>query len=109
MKTKAFKQKVHFSAAPWEVYESIMDAKKHSRFTGENLELVKDKKIVQKWRASDWCEGVYSRVSFLFSPAKGGTDMVLIQSEIPADKYSEIKSGWTDYYCKPLKAMLAES
>ena len=63
-----------------------MDEKKHAQFTGakvkisrktggkfdiwegaitgENLELVPDKKIVQSWRYSDWPEGQFSTVTF---------------------------------------------
>ncbi len=86
MKTKTIRQKVTFKASAHDVYEALMDAKKHARFTGgpakigrkvggtfsvyddyvteKNLELVLDKKIVQTWRASDWEEGHFSTVVF---------------------------------------------
>ncbi len=76
MKTKTPHQTIAFKASPHEVYEALMDSKKHTDFTdskavmsrdiggkftvfdgwasGENVELVKDKKIVQTWRSADW-------------------------------------------------------
>ena len=69
MKTKSIKQSVTIKASPKEIYDALMDSKKHSKFTGgkanisnkvggkftaydeycfgTNLELVPNKKIVQ--------------------------------------------------------------
>ncbi len=80
------RQSVTFKATPHEIYEALMDSRKHARFThdkatisrkvggafsayggyitGTNLELVPDKKIVQAWHGSDWPEGYMSRVTF---------------------------------------------
>ena len=66
-------QTVTFKASPHDVYEALMDSKKHAAFTGgkasisrlvggaimayddyiagKNVELVPDRKIVQDWRA----------------------------------------------------------
>ncbi len=73
------KQKAVIPAEPEEVYEAFMDAKRHSEFTGseatcdarvggsftawdgyisgKNIELEKEKKIVQQWIMTDWPEG----------------------------------------------------
>ena len=89
---KSIHQSVTFSASPHEVYELLMDSKKHAAFSGEaasisrkvggkikaygdyiegkNLELEADKKIVQLWRASDWPKGQYSTVTFTFHTNK---------------------------------------
>ncbi len=86
MKTSTIRQSVTFKASLHEVYEALMDSKKHSKFTGSNakisrkiggrfsvwdgdlegtnLELAPDRKIVQSWRASDWPEGHYSKAAF---------------------------------------------
>lgn len=86
MKTKTLHQSVLLNATPHEVYEALMDSKKHTEFThspavirrevggefstrdgwasGTTLELIPDTKIVQKWRAVDWPEGHYSMVTF---------------------------------------------
>ncbi len=86
MKTKTVRQSVTFKATAHDVYETLMDSRKHARFTqakarisrkvggkicaydgyidGTNLELIPDAKIVQSWRGSDWPEGHYSRATF---------------------------------------------
>ena len=105
-----------------------MDSKKHAAFTGDkavismkvggtftvfgeyaegkNLVLVKDKKIVQSWRAADWPEEDYSKVTFLLKKVKEGTKLVFKQTGIPSEFYSDIAQGWIDYYWKPMKKML---
>ena len=115
-------------ASAHEIYESLMDSKKHSAFSGDvakisrevggkfttfggyssgkNLELVKDKKIVQLWRASDWPEGHFSTVTFLLKSAKGGTKVMFSQKGIPVSEVANITTGWKTYYWEPLKKML---
>jgi activator of HSP90 ATPase len=128
METKDVKQTVTFKAAPHEVYEALMDSKKHSKFTGDkasisrkvggkfsafdgysegtNLELEPDKKIVQTWRASDWPEGHFSKATFSFKEIPGGTRLTFTQTGIPAKQYDDIAQGWRDYYWAPMKEML---
>src|SRR3972149_12205989 len=101
---KTIKQKVAFKVKSREVYEALMNSKKHSAFTGgkakisgrvggsfsvydgyatgKNLKLVKDKTIVQTWRASDWEEGHYSTVTFNFVPTKNGCLLTFIQEDV---------------------------
>jgi activator of HSP90 ATPase len=128
METKTIKQTVTFKAGPHDVYEALMDSKKHAKFTGDkasisrkvggkfsafdgysegtNLELVPDSKIVQTWRASDWPEGLYSKVTFVFKEIAGGTRLAFTQTGIPAELHEEIEQGWRDYYWAPMKEML---
>jgi activator of HSP90 ATPase len=128
METKTLKQTVTFKASPHDVYEALMDAKKHAAFTGGkaaisrkvggkfnvfdgyaegvNLELEQDKKIVQSWRAEDWPEGHYSKATYIFTAAAGGTKLAFTQTDIPADQYDDIAQGWKDYYWGPMKKML---
>jgi activator of HSP90 ATPase len=128
METKTLKQTVTFKTNPHEVYEALMDSKKHSKFTGDkatvsrkvggkfsafdgysegtNLELAPDSKIVQTWRASDWPEGHYSKVTFSFKAIPAGTRLTFTQTGIPAKQYEEISQGWRDYYWAPMKEML---
>jgi activator of HSP90 ATPase len=126
---KNLKQTATFKATPHEVYETLMDEKKHAEFTGgaakisrkvggkfsisdgeiegKNLELVPDQKIVQTWRYSDWPAGHYSTVTFALVPTAQGTRLTFTQTDIPDDKYEDIKQGWIDYYWTPLKALFA--
>ena len=115
MKTRTIRQQVTFKASPHELYELLMDEKKHGQFTqsrttisrnvggkissgdgyidGINLELVPDKKIVQSWRGSDWMEGHYSKATWEFTPIASGTRMTFTQSGVPDDQYEAIAQG----------------
>ncbi|MEK6852438.1 MAG: SRPBCC family protein, partial [Nanoarchaeota archaeon] len=120
IKTKNIRQSVNFKAEPHYVYEALMDSKKHSQFTkaparisrkvggkftaygdwieGKNLKLVKDKKIVQKWRGKDWPKGHYSETTFELKPHKNGTLLVFTQKGVPTEHYKGINSGWKEHY-----------
>jgi len=128
MKTKTLRQSATFGATPHEVYEMLMDSRKHSKFTGGkasisrriggkftvygdyiqgiNLELVPNKKIVQSWRGSDWPRGHYSRITFSLKKVKNGTRLNFRQSGLPEKFYKDISQGWRDFYWKPMKEML---
>jgi activator of HSP90 ATPase len=128
METKTIRQSVTIKASPHDVYEALMDSKKHAGFTGGkatisrkvggkftaydgyaagvNLELIPDKKIVQTWRAEDWPEGHYSKAAFTFTRVSGGTKLTLTQTDVPEDQYDSIAQGWRDYYWGPMKQML---
>lgn len=125
---KNIKQTATFKASAHDVYEALMDSKKHSEFTGgkavisrkvggkftaydgyaegKNVELVPDNKIVQTWRAGDWSEGQISQVTVMLDEAEGKTKLTFTQTGIPEDQAEEIAKGWRDYYWKPLKKML---
>lgn len=128
---KTIRQTVTFKVSRHEVYELLMDAKKHSALTGSdvklsrkvgdkfsvyggeiegvNLELAPDEKIVQSWRYSDWPKGHYSRATFSLKDVEGGTRLTFTQEEVPDEHYEDIKQGWRDYYWNPMKEMLKKS
>jgi activator of HSP90 ATPase len=128
MKTRTIKQSATIKANPHEVYEALVDSRKHTKFTGAkarisrkvggtfsaygryiqgiNLNLVPDKRIVQAWRGSDWPKGHYSIVTFLLKRIKGGTRLVFSQIGVPDREYKGINQGWRDHYWKPMKEML---
>lgn len=128
MKTRTIRQSITFKATSHDLYEALMDSRKHAKFTGEktgisrkvggkftaysgyiegvNLDLKPDKKIVQTWRGSDWPAGHYSRVTFSFAKVKNGTRLTFRQSGVPEQFYKDINQGWRDYYWKKMKAML---
>jgi activator of HSP90 ATPase len=125
MKTKTLHQSVKLQANLHDVYEALMDSKKHAEFTGakatispkkggkfstfddwatgENLELVPDKKIVQSWRGADWPKGHYSVATFELKPAGKGTQLDFTQTDIPEEVYDDIAQGWVDWYWDKLK------
>ena len=128
METKTIKQSVTIKASPHDVYEALMDSKKHAKFTGgkatisrevggkftafdgyargTNVELVPDKKIVQSWRAEDWPKGHYSKAIFTFTKVEGGTKLAFTQTDVPEDQHEPISQGWKEYYWAPMKEML---
>jgi len=74
---------------------------------GKNLQLVKNKLIVQSWRASDWSkEDIDS--TFILSFEQKGKDAVLtmVHANVPDNQAANFKSGWDDFYWKPWKAYL---
>lgn len=128
MKTTTIRHSVTFKATAHEVYEALMDSRKHSKFTGEkasisrklggkftaydgyaegvNLELLPDERIVQSWRADDWPEGHYSKVTFSIKETATGTRLTFKEAGVPEDQYAEISQGWRDFYWAPMKKLL---
>ena len=126
--SKIIQQTVTFKASPHDVYEALMDSKQHAAFTGsrarlsravggrimayddyiagKNIELVPDQKIVQDWRASDWPEDYFSRVTFEFTAVPEGTRLDFTHADVPEGTEAEFTQGWTDNYWEPLKAFL---
>lgn len=129
MKTKTINQEVKINASPHEVYEVLMNQEKHAglidsdadidskvggRFKiyngyieGKNIELVKDRKIVQDWRGEEdcWPEDHYSRITILLEEISEGTRLVFTQEEMPEECYDNFYDGWFDNYWKPLQDM----
>jgi len=127
MGMKTIRQSVTFKASPHEVYEALMDSKKHSEFTGSevqmnrnvgsefsvyggdihgiNLDLVPNQKIVQSWRYSDWPESHYSKATFSLKEVPSGTRLTFSQTGVPEEFYDDISQGWHDYYWEPMKEM----
>ncbi len=128
MKTKNLSQTTVFNASAHDVYDALMDSKKHSKFTGSkavmsqkkggkftaydgyiegtNIELKPGKKIIQSWRGSDWIKGHFSTVTYALTEKDSKTTLKFTQKNIPANQYDSIKQGWIDYYWKPMKKML---
>jgi activator of HSP90 ATPase len=126
--SKPIHQTVIFKVSPHEVYEALMDSKKHAAFsggkarisrkvggaimayddyiTGKNVELIPDQKIVQTWRAVDWPEGYYSRVVFLFTAVPEGTRLDFTHTDVPEGTEEEFTQGWIDNYWEPMKVFL---
>jgi activator of HSP90 ATPase len=130
MKTKSFKQKITIKATPQEIYDALMDSKKHSAFTGDaakigkkegdaysayggyivgkNVKLVPGKKIVQTWRSVDgkWPEDHYSEITFDLKKSGKGTELTFTHKNVPENQVAEFKRGWHDHYWKPMREFL---
>lgn len=108
------------------LYNTYIDAKEHSNtigisvtirekegskfksddgyITGKTFQLVKDKLIVQSWRASDWDKSDIDS-TFILSFEQKGKDGILhmVHANLPDKHFAGIKDGWNTYYWKPWK------
>lgn len=129
MNTKTINQEVIISASPHEVYEVLMNSEKHAGLVnsnadirpeagrsfkiydgyieGKNIELIRDKKIVQDWRGDEecWPKDHYSRITIILEEAEEGTRLMFTQEKMPEECYDNFYDGWIDNYWKPLQAM----
>lgn len=125
MKTKTIRQTVTFKATPMEVYNMLMDSKKHQSLSGEkaniskkvggrftawgshisgvNLVLKPGEKIVQAWRATGWWPDHYSIAIFDLRKVKGGAKLQFTQIGVPPNRYSGHYRGWIETYWTPMK------
>jgi len=124
--TKTITQRQLIKAKPKQVYEALLDAGKHTEFTGskatcdprvggkftawdgyifgKNLKLEPGRRIVQEWKTSEWPNGYPpSIVEFTFKTTKNGTELTMVHSKVPAEQADSYRQGWIDFYWKPLK------
>ncbi len=126
---KIIKQKVFFRASPKEVFETLMDSKKHGRFTGKkalisrvvggkisayggyiegyNLTLVKNKTIVQAWRGADWPKGHWSIASFELAKYGASTKLNFTHVNVPDKHIKDITEGWKSAYWEKMQKMFS--
>ena len=127
--TKEIRHQVTIHATPVQVFEALMDEKKHAAFTGASarinrraggtfrcygtyitgivLEVKPAKRIVQAWRSRDWPKGTYSIVSFALAKLAGGrTRLRFTQVGVPSGDYARKNNGWRTHYWQPLKRYL---
>ncbi|HWN96072.1 MAG TPA: SRPBCC family protein [Methylomirabilota bacterium] len=130
MTTTTIYQIITIPAPPSDVYETLMDSKRHSQFTGcaarisrevggnftameslrgKNVELVPDQKIVQTWQCDDesWPRNHFSTLTIRLEPIEGGTLLELTQTDVPAPCFKGISEAWHKFYWHPLKKCFA--
>ncbi|MBA2250404.1 MAG: SRPBCC domain-containing protein [Chitinophagaceae bacterium] len=129
--SKTIVQKIVFkNTSTKDLYSLYMNSKKHSiatgapakispneggnyyahdgYITGKNLQLLKDKLIVQSWRASEWKENDVDSTLIIHLETKGN-DVILhaIHANLPDKSAAGIDKGWHDHYWEPWKKYLA--
>lgn len=129
MKTKTIRQTIAFRATPRQVYDIIMDSKKHQSLSGEkanvskkvggtftawgshisgiNLVLKPGEKIVQAWRATGWWPDHYSIAIFDIKKVGRGSKLQFTQIGVPPNRYSGHYRGWIETYWTPMKEIFA--
>ncbi|HVN91325.1 MAG TPA: SRPBCC family protein [Candidatus Binataceae bacterium] len=128
--TRTIKQSVVIRATPVEVYDALVNAKKHAAFTGAKAtssnkeggkftawdgyitgkyqKLAPGRKIVAQWSTREWpSEYPPSLIEFTFERADKGMRLTMVQSEVPAAQAPNYRQGWKDYYWTPLKKYFA--
>jgi activator of HSP90 ATPase len=134
MRTKTLRQTVTFKASPIQVYDMLMDSKKHQSLSGEparisqrvggafeawgshisgiNLVLKRGRRIVQAWRATGWWPDHYSIAIFDIKRVRRGSKLQFTQIGIPPHRYSGHYRGWIEAwieaYWTPMKEMFAQ-
>jgi activator of HSP90 ATPase len=125
MKTKTIRQTITFKATPRQVYDTLMESKKHESLAGEkakvskrvggaftawgshisgiNLVLKPGEKIVQAWRATGWWLDYYSIAIFDIKRAGAGSKLQFTQIGVPLNRYSGHYRGWIETYWTPMK------
>jgi activator of HSP90 ATPase len=97
--------------------EVIMSTKAKGRFSvfngychGYNIELIKNKKIVQAWHFAEegWPDDHFSICTFLLEPLDNKTKLTFTQTGIPEKNVEELKEGWNQYYWEPMKAFFKD-
>ena len=80
----------------------------NGHITGRNLQLVKNKLIIQSWYGSDWRKTDADSTFIMLFEQKGNDAIInMTHANIPDAHVDGIKKGWTDCYWTPWKAYLA--
>jgi activator of HSP90 ATPase len=108
------------------VYRAFLNSKTHAAFTGskatgsgrvgarftawdgyitgKTIRLRSGKKIVQQWRTTEFpSEYPDSILELSFKAKKGGTEIVMMHSKVPASQTARYREGWVSAYWDPLK------
>ena len=126
-RTRTIRQREFFPGVkPVELYDALINAKKHSAFTGAkatgaarvggkftawdgyitgtNRELERGRRIVQEWKTTEWpAASPPSRLVWTFAAKRGGTEVTMVHSKVPASQSESYRQGWIDYYWTPLQ------
>lgn len=108
------------------IYAAWLDSRAHSRMTGgraevdgrvggefsawndyihgSTLALEPGRRIVQTWRTTDFPLGhADSRVEVHLLEVEGGTETMIIHTEIPEGQGAKYGQGWQDHYLVPMR------
>ncbi len=112
------------------LYEAWLDSDEHTAFTGAQATvdpavgggftawdgyiegatevLQAHRRIVQRWRTSDFPPGAPdSRLEVLLAPTQGGVTMTLVHTQIPDGQGQQYEQGWEEFYFEPMQRYFA--
>ena len=119
-----FEISVDLPVQPSIVYNAWLDSNSHTEMTGakaecsnsvgevfsawdgyisgENVEMVKDNRIIQKWRTTDFLdEDEDSLIIVSFEKRGEGCCLIIEHNDIPLGQ-PDYKDGWREFYFKPM-------
>jgi activator of HSP90 ATPase len=128
--SKTIVQDVLFkNTTPKQLYDLYMDGEKHSiatgapanitategssysahngYITGKNLQLIKDRLIVQTWRAQSWSSDDIDSTFIIYLEPQG-EDVLLhaVHANVPDNAMESLNAGWHKMYWEPWKLYL---
>ena len=119
-----------FDTTPDILYKFFIDSKLHTEITGskatisnkiggkftawdgyikgEIVFLEKNKKIIQKWRTTEFNKNDKDSILeiTIVEVDKNRSKLTLKHTELPEGTEDEYKNGWKDYYIKPIKEFI---
>lgn len=123
--TTSLNDKEEFQTSAHELYETLTNAQRASiwtrghvkltqqvgstyeffngNVTGEILELVPDKKIVQTWRLRSWPTGHFSKVTMELEQGNDSVTLKISQTGIPVGEEEVVEKNWSGYYWRAIK------
>jgi uncharacterized protein YndB with AHSA1/START domain len=121
-------QTYEMNASPEEVFKALVDSEiiqdwsgDEAKMSGEvggkwslwggqmfgtNLEVVKNKKLVQEWCYDQWDQP--SRVTFTLKAKGKKTVVELLHEDVPQKSLNSISDGWGAYYLGAIQEMFDE-
>lgn len=94
----------------WSGDESQMSSKVGGTFSlwggqmyGVNLEVVKNKRLVQEWSYDQWADA--SKVTFTIKAKGKKTIVELVHEDVPEKSVNSISDGWDTYYLGAMQEM----
>ena len=125
-RVRTITQRVLLPARPQQVYDALTSAARHAALTGAaatgarrvgarftaydgyimgvHRVLKPAALIVQDWWTTEWPEGASpSKLQITLRNAKGGTELKMVHSAVPAEQADSYRQGWIDYYWTPLQ------
>jgi activator of HSP90 ATPase len=130
--TVTITQEVTLPVTPVQVYDALVNPKKHSDFTGAKAtgkgieggafsawdgyitgtyrRLQRARLIEADWETSEWPEGAApSKLLLTFDERDGQTVLTMVHSNVPASQAEAYRQGWIDYYWTPLSEYFAKT
>lgn len=79
------------------------------RIVGRNIEIAKEIRIVQAWRAADWPDGLYSIARFALEARNESTRLTFDHTGFPPGRAEaeHLLEGWNEHYWGRLRRYLA--